>query len=101
MPELKIFILLVELVSSLVIFGYCIAGFVVLIIHRSRIQSQIMVANGAVLGLSIKLVGAFLKTIEMQSWNQLAQFAAIILLRTMVKKVFLKDYLRAIKEKQV
>ena len=34
-------------------------------------------ANGTLLGLSIKLVADLLKTIELQTWSQLALFATI------------------------
>jgi hypothetical protein len=47
-----------------------------------------LVANGALLGMNIKLVGAFLKTMELQTWNQLALFATILVLRVVLKKVF-------------
>jgi uncharacterized membrane protein len=40
------------------------------------------------MGMSMKLVAATLKTIELQTWNQIGLFAAILLLRTILKKVF-------------
>jgi uncharacterized membrane protein len=85
--------LLIEIVSSLVIFGYCATGVLIFIRQRNRIQAQIMVANGTLLGLNIKLVAALLKTIELQTWNQLALFATILVLRTIIKKVFQKQKL--------
>ncbi len=85
--------LLIEIVSSLVIFCYCATGFLVFVRHHNRIQAQILVANGTLLGLSIKLVAALLKTIELQTWNQLALFATILVLRTIIKKVFQKQNL--------
>lgn len=90
--------LLIEIVGSLVIFGYCAAGFLVFVTQQNRIRAQILVANGSLLGLSIKLVGAFLKTIELQSWNQLALFTTILILRTIIKKVFQKQNLLSKKE---
>jgi hypothetical protein len=38
--------------------------------------------------MGIKLVAATLKTIELQTWNQIGLFALIFLLRTILKKVF-------------
>ena len=45
-----------------------------------------LVANGALLGMNIKLVGAFLKTMELQTWNQLALFVTILALRTVTQE---------------
>jgi hypothetical protein len=38
--------------------------------------------------MSIKLVAATLKTIELQTWNQIGLFALIFLLRAILKRVF-------------
>jgi hypothetical protein len=82
------FILSIDILSSLVTFGYCCAGFVVFLTQRNRNRARMLVANGALLGMNIKLVGAFLKTMELQTWNQLALFVTILALRTVLKKVF-------------
>jgi len=47
-----------------------------------------LVARGALLGMSIKLVGTCLKTIELQTWNQIGLFLVILALRTILKRVF-------------
>lgn len=47
-----------------------------------------IVARGAILGMSIKLVATTLKTVELQTWNQIGLFAAILVLRAILKKVF-------------
>jgi hypothetical protein len=82
------FVLSIDILSSLVTFGYCCAGFVVFLTQRNRNSARMLVANGALLGMNIKLVGAFLKTMELQTWNQLALFVTILALRTVLKKVF-------------
>ena len=84
-------ILLVEIVSTLVICIYCAAGLLALLRGRSRLEAQLLVANGAILGMSVKVIGALLKTIQLQTWNQLGQFAAIFILRFLIKKAFLRD----------
>jgi uncharacterized membrane protein len=61
-------------------------------------MARMLVANGALLGMNIKLVGAFLKTVELQSWNQLGLFLTILVLRTVIKKVFLSQKLLSTKE---
>jgi hypothetical protein len=82
------FILSIDILSSLITFGYCCAGFAVFLTRRNRNRARILVANGALLGMNIKLVGAFLKTMELQTWNQLALFVTILVLRAVLKKVF-------------
>ncbi len=98
MYGLNSFILSIDILSSLVTFGYCCAGFVVFLTQRNRNRARMLVANGALLGMNIKLVGAFLKTVELQSWNQLGLFLTILVLRTVIKKVFLSQKLLSTKE---
>ncbi|MCX5873050.1 MAG: hypothetical protein NTY51_07420 [Deltaproteobacteria bacterium] len=91
-------ILSIEILSSAVIFGYCVAGFAVFLQGRDRLRTQILVANGTLLGMNLKLVGALLKTIELQTWNQLALFVVIFALKTVIKKVFLRQNLISTKQ---
>jgi hypothetical protein len=91
-------ILSIEILSSVIIFSYCVAGFVIFMNGRDRLRIQIIVANGTLLGMNLKLVGALLKTIELQTWNQLALFVVIFALRTIVKKVFQRQSLLAMKQ---
>ncbi len=91
MPILKDIILLVEIVGTLVICVYCAAGLFALLTKRGRMEAQLIVANGAVLGMSVKVIGALLKTIQLQTWNQLGQFAAILVLKILIKRAFLRD----------
>jgi hypothetical protein len=91
-------ILSIEILSSVIIFSYCVAGFVIFMKGRDRLRIQIIVANGTLLGMNLKLVGALLKTIELQTWNQLALFVVIFALRTIIKKVFQRQSLLAMKQ---
>lgn len=98
MPGFHNFILLIDIISSVVTFGYCCSGFWAFLAHRDRNGARMLVANGALLGMNIKLVGALLKTIELQTWNQLGVFVALLALRTIVKKVFKNQKLIAAAE---
>lgn len=91
MSILSSVILSIEILGSAVIVGYCAAGFVVFLMGRDRLRTQMIVANGTLLGMNFKLVGALLKTIELQTWNQLAVFVVIFALKTIVKQVFLRQ----------
>jgi hypothetical protein len=91
-------ILSIEIVSSVIIFGYCTAGFAFFISGKDGFTIKTLVANGTLLGMNLKLVGALLKTIELQTWNQLALFVVIFALRTMIKKVFRRQNFLATKQ---
>ncbi|MEI6135527.1 MAG: DUF1622 domain-containing protein [Desulfomonile sp.] len=91
-------ILSIEIVSSVIIFGYCAAGFAFFISGKDGFTIKTLVANGTLLGMNLKLVGALLKTIELQTWNQLALFVVIFALRTIIKKVFRRQNFLATKQ---
>lgn len=91
MAILKDLITLIDIVSAVMICCYCMAGFGALFLKKGRMEAQLIVANGAVLSMSVKVIGALLKTLQLQTWNQLGQFAAIFLMRMLIKKAFQKD----------
>lgn len=91
-------ILSIEIVSSVIIFGYCAAGFAFFISGKDGFTIKTLVANGTLLGMNLKLVGALLKTIELQTWNQLGLFVVIFALRTIIKKVFRRQNFLATKQ---
>jgi hypothetical protein len=77
----------VETTSGLVIVGHCVGGLYVLAMTRSIRQAQLIVANGALLGFSIKLIATFLALIELQTWDRIAMFVCVFALRTVLKRV--------------
>jgi len=78
----------IDSVSALVIVGYCAAAFLTAVRLRRPMEAGALVAKGALLGMSIKLVATCLKTIELQTWNQIAVFLAIFALRVILKRIF-------------
>jgi uncharacterized membrane protein len=48
-------------------------------------RARLIVADGAIAGLSFKVAAALLKTVALQSWQQIAMFAAVLALRTVIK----------------
>ncbi len=85
---LTAFILIIDLASAGVIVGYCAAAFVAAVRSGSAADAQLIVARGALLGMSMKTVAALLKAIELQTWDQILMFALIFVLRAVLKKVF-------------
>lgn len=80
-------IALIELAGSLIIVSYCFSALVRLVRTRDPVPVRLLVIEGALWGLSLKTAASLLKTIEIQNWNQIGAFAAILALRTIVKRV--------------
>ncbi len=85
---LNAFILSIDIASAVVIVGYCATGFVMAIRSGSPDEAHVLVAKGAILGLSMKTLVAFLKVMELQTWNQILMFVLIFALRAVLKRVF-------------
>jgi len=77
--------------SALIIVGYCAKAFIKAVRSGRPTEAHGIVARGAILGMSVKLVGTCLKTIQLQTWNQIGLFAAIFALRFILKKVFILE----------
>jgi uncharacterized membrane protein len=91
-PEAELFhtgVLLIDLIASVVIAGYVVAAMLKLSRGGGVERARLLVAEGAVLGLSFKVAAALLKTLELHTWEQILMFAAIFALRTTLKQVFL------------
>ena len=78
----------IELIGGLIIVGYVAAALWVVARWRSPVRARLLVAEGVIAGLSFKLAGTLLKTILIHSWEQLAMFAAIFVLRLVLKRFF-------------
>lgn len=83
--------LLIELVGSVIIAGYCVAAMVALVRRRGRRAAQFLVAEGALTGLGFKLCATLLKTMLLVSWQQIGVFACVLALRTLLKRVFVAE----------
>lgn len=81
-------IALIEFGGALLIVGYTIAACWVLLRNHSIMAARLLVADGALWGLNFKVAGSLLKTITLHTWEQLAFFAIIFALRTLLKWVF-------------
>jgi len=81
-------VLAIDLVSVLIVVGYVALAVWALVRRHSVDEARLIVAEGALLGLSFKVAAALLKTLELHTWEQLLLFAAIFTLRTVLKQVF-------------
>ncbi len=88
MLDFTIWIGLIEFVGALFIIGYVIVALITLLRSHSIVQARLLVADGAITGLSFKLAGTLLKTIELHTLQQILMFVAIFALRTILKRLF-------------
>ena len=89
---------LIEFGGSLVIAIACLRGLVILATgcgtHAAIVRGRLVAADGVVAALGYKTAATLLKTIELQSWSAIGMFAAILTLRTLVKRVLLWEEAR-------
>ncbi|GMA16448.1 DUF1622 domain-containing protein [Deinococcus metallilatus] len=79
--------LFVELVTNVVIFGYVVAALLTLVRGGGLLHARLQVAEGLLLALNLKVVATLLRTIELTTWTQIGLFAAVFVLRTVLKRV--------------
>lgn len=81
-------VVLIDLVGGLMVVGYVIAALLALMRAGEVGQARLLVAEGAVLGLSFKTAGTLLKTLEIHTWEQILMFGAVLTLRVALKQLF-------------
>ena len=79
---------LIEAAGALGIAGCCMAAVVSLVLHRSPGCAQALVIKGSLWGLGLKTAASLLKTLVVHDWNGILAFAAILALRTVLKRLF-------------
>lgn len=79
---------IIEFVGALLIVIYIIVAIFVLFRSKDIVRARLIVADGVITGLSFKLAGTLLKTIELHTWQQILMFVAIFALRTILKMLF-------------
>lgn len=78
--------LVVELSTNLILFGYVAASLLALLHGSGVFRARLLVTDGLLLALNLKVVAALLRTVEITTWNQLGLFTAVLLLRTALKR---------------
>lgn len=86
--QLETPILLIELISTAIIAGYVIAALVTLALTHSIPAARLLVAEGALYGLSFEVAATLLRTIALHTWQEIGIFAVILAIRTAIKLVF-------------
>ena len=79
---------LIEFAGALGIAGYCAAALTVLARRRDITRARLLVIEGSLWGLGLNTAASLLKTVTIHDWNGILAFAAILALRTVLKRVF-------------
>jgi uncharacterized membrane protein len=82
---------LIEAAGSLLLCGFVLAAGVAALRGRSPEYVRLLLADGAILALSFKVGAALLKTMDLPDWQRIAAFAAILALRTVLKRVLVAE----------
>lgn len=87
-PFLSVLAALIEFGGALILVARAIAALDLLLRRGGTIEhARIVVVEGALASLNFKLAATLLKTIELRSADQIAAFAAVLALRTLLKTV--------------
>ncbi len=81
----------VELFGAFIIAFYALGSLTALVKPNSsdRIRAaRLHIAEGVLAGLTFKVAATLLKTLILFSWTQIAAFAAVLALRTLLKHLF-------------
>lgn len=89
--DLKGIAALIEFAGALIIAAYAIRAGYSLLRGASVDYARLIVADGALAGLNFKVAATLLKTLDLQSWQQISMFVAIFALRLILKRVFQAD----------
>jgi uncharacterized membrane protein len=83
----RAWIVVIQFVGALLITGYAVAAVVALARTRSVVRARLVMADGVITGLSVMVVGALLRMITLESWQDIGFFAAVFSLRTLLKQL--------------
>ena len=81
---------LIEFGGGLIAVTGCARGFAAIAASggsHAGLRRSLLVADGIVAALGYKTAATLLKTLELQTWNAILMFAAVLALRTVVKRV--------------
>ena len=79
---------LIELAAATVVFFHASWAIGVLVRSHDSDRARLIIADGVLAALSFSVAGTLLKTIGLESWEQIRMFAFVLLLRTLLKRVF-------------
>jgi len=82
---------IIELLAAIVVAAHVLHALWVILRHRDSDGARMIIARGVLAALGFSVAGTLLKTIALQSWPEIRTFAFVLLLRTLLKQVFLRE----------
>lgn len=79
----------IEFLGALFVTAYCLRAVEALFRHKGVRSARLLVAEGALWGLSFKVAATLLKMISINTWSQIGMLAATLVIRTVLKRLFL------------
>jgi uncharacterized membrane protein len=79
----------IEFVGGLFVALYCLKAVAVLAMRRDLRLARLVVAEGALWGLSFKVAATLLKLVLINTWSQIGMLAVTLAIRTVLKQLFL------------
>ena len=80
--------LLIQLLAVVVIAAHLATALVAVVWTGSVPLGRLRAADGVIAGLGLLTAATLLKTIELRTWTQIALFAVVLSLRTILKRLF-------------
>ena len=82
---------LIMLLSAVAIAYHAAWALLIALRERSSRKARELIARGVLAGLALSMAGTLMKAIALQSWPEIRSFTFIFLLRTLLKRVFLRE----------
>ena len=90
----RTWMVVIQFGAALLITGYAVAAVGALVRTRNIERARLVLADGVIAGLSLLVVGALLRMITLESWQDIGLFAATFSLRTLLKRLFVWEEAR-------
>src|SRR3954454_11849905 len=87
-------IVVIQFGAALLIGGYAVTAIVTLVRTRDVNRARLVMADGVINGLGVLVIGALLRVITLESWDDIGLFAVIFSLRTLLKRLFVWEEAR-------
>jgi uncharacterized membrane protein len=84
----RAWIAVIQFGAAVLIAGYAAAAVATLVRTRNVERARLVMADGVVTGLSVLVIGALLRMIILESWQDIGLFAVTLGLRTLLKQLF-------------
>ncbi len=79
---------LIELLAAIVVGFHVLWAVARILTGHGSDDARLLIARGVLAALSFSVAGTLLKTIALQSWPQIRIFAFVLVLRTLLKRIF-------------